>query len=170
MRAHNANSHAGRGWEEFTSQALRAVSKSGRGVVFLAWGTPAQKRIDSIGVDKTKHCVLRTVHPSPLSAARGFFDCQHFLKANEWLRNRYGVEGEVEWDCLAEGKQNKGLPPKEPILSEQAPVSTQVTELVDKDSSGDVTKMNDALGPGRGNEKNADEEFDDPELDRILSS
>jgi hypothetical protein len=88
------------------------VSRSSRGIVFLAWGTPAQKRIDSIGVDKSKHYILRSVHPSPLSAARGFFDCKHFAKANGWLRDRYGVEGEVEWDCLADGKQTKGLPTK----------------------------------------------------------
>jgi uracil-DNA glycosylase len=109
VRAHNANSHSNHGWEQFTSEVLRAVAKSSRGIVFLAWGTPAQKRVDSIGVDKSKHCILRSVHPSPLSAARGFFDCKHFIKANEWLKDRYGVEGEVEWDCLADGKQGKGL-------------------------------------------------------------
>jgi Uracil DNA glycosylase superfamily len=110
VRAHKANSHANQGWEQFTSEVLRVVSKSSNGVVFMAWGTPAQKRVDSISVDKTKNCVLKSVHPSPLSAARGWFECKHFIKANEWLRERYGVEGEVEWDCLAEEKRNKGLP------------------------------------------------------------
>jgi uracil-DNA glycosylase len=109
VRQHQANSHAGHGWETFTTEVLRAVSKATRGVVFLAWGTPAQKRVDSLGLDKSKHLVLRSVHPSPLSASRGFFECKHFVKTNEWLRNRYGVEGEVEWDCLAEGKQGRGF-------------------------------------------------------------
>jgi uracil-DNA glycosylase len=111
VRAGNANSHAGQGWETFTAEVLRAVSKARKGIVFLAWGSPAQKRIDSIGIDKAKHCILRSVHPSPLSAARGFFDCKHFLKANEWLRHHYGVEGQVEWDSLADGRQGRGLPP-----------------------------------------------------------
>ena len=118
VRRGSANSHKDHGWEQFTSQVLKAVSKQSRGVVFLAWGTPAQQRIDSIGIDKTKHCILRSVHPSPLSAARGFFECKHFIKANEWLSKRYGVEGEVEWDCLAEGKRGRGGPSKEPIHSE----------------------------------------------------
>jgi uracil-DNA glycosylase len=118
VRAHSPNSHANQGWEHFTSEVLRAVSKSTRGIVFLAWGSPAQKRIDSIGVDKTKHLILRSVHPSPLSANRGFFECKHFITSNKWLRDRYGVEGEVEWDCLADGKQDKGLPPSERVQKE----------------------------------------------------
>jgi len=181
VRAHNANSHAGQGWEEFTSQALRAVSKSSKGIVFLAWGTPAQKRIDSIGIDKNKHCILRTVHPSPLSAARGFFDCKHFVKANEWLRNRYGVEGEVEWDCLAEGKQGRGLPPKEFAHKPDAEasisrsvVASKMTETSNGDS--DVRKSgereNNALvgSQDRTVATGNDDEFDDDELDNILSS
>lgn len=180
VRAHNANSHAGQGWEEFTSQVLRAVSKSSRGVVFMAWGSPAQKRIDSIGVDKTKHCILRTVHPSPLSAARGFFDCQHFLKANEWLRKRYGVEGEVEWDCLAEGKQGKGLAPKNSIDTKDGDVlglgrvlAAHVTKTIKKNSDEDEAGAVDrkvVLGTRNGDVMGTDGEFDDEELDKILSS
>lgn len=72
------------------------AAKRTKGVVFLAWGTPAGKRVAR--VDKKKHLVLTSVHPSPLSASRGFFDCAHFKKTNAWLRERYGVEGEIDWD------------------------------------------------------------------------
>lgn len=97
VRAHEANSHAGKGWERFTQKVIDTVAKKRTsGVVFLAWGSPAQKRCT--GVDKKKHCVLTSVHPSPLSAARGWFDCGHFKKTNEWLRERYGVEGEIDWN------------------------------------------------------------------------
>ena len=71
VRAHEANSHAGRGWERFTGRVIEIVEKERRGgVVFLAWGAPAQKRVAR--VDKKRHCVLASAHPSPLSAARGF--------------------------------------------------------------------------------------------------
>jgi len=145
------------------------VSSSSRGIVFLAWGTPAQKRIDSIGVDKSKHCILRSVHPSPLSAARGFFDCKHFIKANQWLRDRYGVEGEVEWDCLADGKQGKGLPSK----SEEGKVSAEVASATVKESkplNGDAL-----IAPNvdvvNGKEKAVEDAFyfDDKDLDDLVS-
>lgn len=64
--------------------------------MFLAWGTPAHKRCARI--NGSKHLVLKSVHPSPLSAHKGFFDGGHFKKANEWLRERYGEEGEIKWD------------------------------------------------------------------------
>lgn len=71
VRAHEANSHANRGWERFTQKVIDVVAKKRtKGVVFLAWGTPAGKRVSK--VDKERHCVLQSVHPSPLSAARGF--------------------------------------------------------------------------------------------------
>jgi hypothetical protein len=140
VRAHNPNSHANQGWEQFTSAVLRAVSKSSRGIVFLAWGTPAQKRIDSIGVDKSKHHILRSVHPSPLSASRGFFDCKHFLGANKWLRDKYGVEGEVEWDCLGDGKQAKGLPSKDDD-GHKSLTSAVVTTATAKPSNGGTEKI-----------------------------
>lgn len=175
VRAHNANSHANQGWEQFTSEVLRAVSKSTRGIVFLAWGSPAQKRIDSIGVDKTKHCILRSVHPSPLSATRGFFECKHFIKANEWLRNRYGVEGEVEWDCLAEGKQAKGLPPKDPIQTKptdkESAVAVQVTETIQRDANG-ATSSDETVVANDGKDHVTIEdayEFDD-ELDHLANA
>jgi uracil-DNA glycosylase len=71
VRAHEANSHANRGWERFTGKVIEIVDKQRRGgVVFLAWGSPAAKRVAK--VDKKRHNVLMSVHPSPLSAARGF--------------------------------------------------------------------------------------------------
>ncbi|KAK9451151.1 uracil-DNA glycosylase-like protein [Limtongia smithiae] len=96
VRAHAANSHAGKGWEQFTERVIAVVAERRKqGVVFLAWGSPAGKRVDKI--NKSKHCVLRAVHPSPLSASRGFFDCGHFKKTNEWLKEHYGDDAEIEW-------------------------------------------------------------------------
>ena len=145
------------------------MSRSSRGIVFLAWGTPAQKRIDSIGVDKSKHCILRSVHPSPLSAARGFFDCKHFVKANEWLRARYGVEGEVEWDCLADGKQDKGLPSK----NEEGKRSVEVASATVKEtkpSNGDalIAAKVDVVS-GKENAVEDASYFDDKDLDDLVS-
>ncbi|KAI6828578.1 uracil-DNA glycosylase [Hortaea werneckii] len=97
VRAHEANSHSNKGWEGFTQKVIDVVAKKRtRGVVFLAWGNPAQKRCTRI--NGQKHLVLKSVHPSPLSAARGFFDCGHFKKANEWLKQRYGEEGMIDWN------------------------------------------------------------------------
>lgn len=78
VRAHQANSHSGKGWERFTQKALDLVARvRGNGVVFLAWGNPAARRVS--GINRQKHCVLQSVHPSPLSASRGFvcFNFQH---------------------------------------------------------------------------------------------
>ncbi|KAI3398846.1 hypothetical protein diail_8355 [Diaporthe ilicicola] len=96
VRAHEANSHANRGWERFTQKVIDLVAaRRTTGVVFMAWGTPAGKRV--VKVDKKRHLVLTSVHPSPLSAARGYFTCGHFKKANEWLLTRYGEKGEIDW-------------------------------------------------------------------------
>lgn len=71
VRAHEANSHSNRGWERFTQRVIDTVARvRTHGVVFLAWGTPAAKRVAK--VDRQKHCVLQSVHPSPLSARNGF--------------------------------------------------------------------------------------------------
>lgn len=76
----------------------------------MAWGTPAGKRVQK--VDKQRHLVLQSVHPSPLSASRGFFDCGHFRKANTWLIERYGAEGEIDW-ALTPKTSTKELPAPE---------------------------------------------------------
>jgi len=71
VRAHEANSHAGKGWEKFTQKVIDVVAKTRtKGVVFLAWGSPAGKRVAKI--DRQRHCILQSVHPSPLSAHKGF--------------------------------------------------------------------------------------------------
>ncbi|KAK9431927.1 uracil-DNA glycosylase-like protein [Lipomyces doorenjongii] len=96
VRAHNANSHAGKGWEQFTEKVTSIVAERRKsGVVFLAWGNPAGKRVDKI--NKSVHIVLKSVHPSPLSASRGFFDCGHFQKTNKWLNERYGEDAHIDW-------------------------------------------------------------------------
>jgi uracil-DNA glycosylase len=83
VRAHQANSHQGKGWENFTDAVLRAVNDRNSRVVFLLWGSYAQRKAEWI--DLTRHTVLKAPHPSPLSAARGFFGCRHFSKTNAAL-------------------------------------------------------------------------------------
>ncbi|TGO36573.1 hypothetical protein BHYA_0121g00340 [Botrytis hyacinthi] len=96
VRAHQANSHANHGWERFTQKVIDTVAlKRNKGVVFLAWGSPAGKRVAK--VDRKKHCVLMSVHPSPLSASRGWFDCGHFKKTNEWLTEHHGEDAVIDW-------------------------------------------------------------------------
>lgn len=93
VRAHQAGSHQHHGWEEFTDTVIRTVSEKKPHVVFLLWGNYAQAKIPLI--DQRKHLVLKTVHPSPLSASRGFFGCRHFSKTNEWLVSQ-GMEP-IDW-------------------------------------------------------------------------
>ena len=83
VEAHKANSHQKQGWETFTQAIINQLNKEYSGIVFLLWGKPAQAR--GAGINKSKHCVMINVHPSPLSAHRGFFGCQHFSKANAYL-------------------------------------------------------------------------------------
>ncbi|KAJ7090327.1 uracil-DNA glycosylase-like protein [Mycena belliarum] len=104
VRAHSAASHSRKGWEEFTGQVLQCIERRKRGVVFLAWGLPAQKTIDRIGVDEKRHLVLRSAHPSPLSAYRGFFGNSHFRLANEWLKEQHGDDGVINWEILSSTK------------------------------------------------------------------
>ncbi len=93
VRAHQALSHQNRGWERFTDAAVSALNRDRDNLVFMLWGAYAQNKGASI--DQSRHLVLRTVHPSPLSASRGFFGCSHFSKCNEWLISR-GIDP-VEW-------------------------------------------------------------------------
>jgi len=83
VRAHAANSHQGRGWEQFTDAIIRAVDAEDRPVVCLLWGRPAQNKIPML--TNPKHLILKAPHPSPLSAYRGFFGCRHFSKTNDFL-------------------------------------------------------------------------------------
>lgn len=83
VRAHQANSHKGKGWEEFTDGVIKKISKNTKDVVFLLWGANARSKKQLI--DSSKHLILECAHPSPLSAYNGFFGCGHFTKANEYL-------------------------------------------------------------------------------------
>lgn len=83
VRANIAGSHQGRGWETFTDAVIKSISDNKENVVFLLWGAYAGRKAEMI--DTAKHCVLKSAHPSPLSAYRGFFGNGHFRKANDYL-------------------------------------------------------------------------------------
>ena len=83
VREHEAASHAGRGWEQFTDAVVRKIAERKSGVVYLLWGSYAQRK--GAIADPQLNCILKAVHPSPLSAYRGFLGCKHFSKANEYL-------------------------------------------------------------------------------------
>ncbi|MCR5529835.1 MAG: uracil-DNA glycosylase [Saccharofermentans sp.] len=83
VRAHEANSHKGKGWEKFTDAVISEVNKLDTPVVYMLWGKPAQSKKKLL--TNPKHLVLETVHPSPLSVYRGFWGCGHFAKCNEFL-------------------------------------------------------------------------------------
>ena len=85
VRAHQANSHQGHGWEQFTDAILEAVNQEDRPIVYLLWGRPAQSKIPML--TNPKHLILKAPHPSPLSAYRGFFGCRHFSQANAFLES-----------------------------------------------------------------------------------
>ena len=93
VNAHQAFSHQGQGWEEFTDGVIKAINANSENIVFLLWGSPARKK--GAGIDRSRHLVLETVHPSPLSAYRGFFGCHHFSKCNEYLREHN--KHEIDW-------------------------------------------------------------------------
>ena len=85
VRAHNAASHTGRGWEQFTDAVVRKINERKQGIVYMLWGSYAQKK--GAVADPSKNLILKSVHPSPLSVYRGFFGCKHFSKANEYLQS-----------------------------------------------------------------------------------
>lgn len=89
VRAHYAASHAGRGWEQFTDAVIARINERKSGVVYMLWGAYAARK--AAMVDGSKNLILTSVHPSPLSAYRGFLGCGHFNKANEYLAEK------IEW-------------------------------------------------------------------------
>ena len=93
VRAHQANSHRGIGWEQFTDAAIRALNEQDRPIVFILWGAPAQKK--KVMLNNPKHLILEAPHPSPLSAYRGFFGSKPFSKTNEFLKAN-GI-AEIDW-------------------------------------------------------------------------
>lgn len=93
VRANQAGSHQGKGWEQFTDAVIKKISDTRTGVVFLLWGRYAQAK--EILIDTQKHHILKAAHPSPFSVYNGFFGCRHFSKTNEILR-RQGLP-EIDW-------------------------------------------------------------------------
>ena len=85
VEAHRAGSHQGKGWEVFTDAVIRALAEEREHLVFILWGSYAQKK--GAFIDRTRHCVIESAHPSPLSAYRGFFGSQPFDKANAYLQS-----------------------------------------------------------------------------------
>ena len=93
VRAHQANSHQGKGWERFTDAVIQAVNAQDRPVVFLLWGKPAQTKKSML--TNPKHFILEAPHPSPLSAYRGFFGSRHFSQTNEFL-SKHSIDP-IDW-------------------------------------------------------------------------
>ena len=93
VRMGQANSHRGRGWEQFTDAVIEKVNRKRSPVVYLLWGANAREKARLI--TNPAHLILTAAHPSPLSAYNGFFGCRHFSKANEFLRNSGAVE--IDW-------------------------------------------------------------------------
>ena len=96
VRAHEANSHQGRGWEKFTDRIITELSNKREGIVFLLWGKYAQNK--SALIDGRKHTILMAPHPSPFSAHTGFLGCKHFSKANEILQKE--GKAPVDWQIV----------------------------------------------------------------------
>lgn len=94
-----AASHQGRGWEQFTDHVIHCLNKERDGLVFMLWGSYAQKK--AAFVDESRHCVLWSVHPSPLSAHRGFLGCGHFSAANAYLEKKHKTP--IDWSVDNEG-------------------------------------------------------------------
>ena len=104
-----AGAHQGKGWEGFTDHVVDVLNREREGLVFMLWGAYAQKK--GAIVDSSRHCVLRTTHPSPLSAHRGFLGCGHFSKANRYLASR--GQAPIDWTLppmakLGEWEAGKG--------------------------------------------------------------
>ena len=93
VRAHNANSHKGIGWEEFTDAAIMALNELDKPIVYMLWGSNARSKARML--NNNKQLVLEAPHPSPLSSYRGFFGCNHFIKCNEFLKAN-GLS-EIDW-------------------------------------------------------------------------
>src|SRR5690606_13645263 len=101
-----AGAHANRGWEGITDAAIDALNREREGLVFLLWGSYAQRKGQLI--DTRRHCVLKAVHPSPLSAHRGFLGCGHFAAANRYLQDR--GEPPIDWSLPPRRDLHAGQP------------------------------------------------------------
>ncbi len=101
VRAHQPASHQGKGWEQFTDAVIEAVNRQNRPIVYMLWGRPAQGKIPML--TNPAHLVLKAPHPSPYSAARGFFGCRHFSQANDFLKEK-GIEP-IDWQIENIGRK-----------------------------------------------------------------
>ncbi|MEG0189539.1 MAG: uracil-DNA glycosylase family protein, partial [Algoriella sp.] len=93
VEASNAGSHQKKGWEEFTDTVIKLLSEEKQNIVFILWGSYAQKK--GAKIDRTKHLVIETAHPSPLGAYRGFWESKPFSKTNEYLKSK-NIQ-EINW-------------------------------------------------------------------------
>ena len=93
VEASNAGSHQKKGWEEFTDTVIKLLSEEKQNIVFILWGSYAQKK--GVKIDRTKHLVIETAHPSPLGAYRGFWESKPFSKTNEYLKSK-NIQ-EINW-------------------------------------------------------------------------
>jgi len=96
VEQHQAASHQGKGWEEFTDRVIQVLDERRENLVFMLWGSYAQKK--GAHINQHKHLVLKAPHPSPLSAHRGFFGCKHFSRCNEYLV-QHGLES-IDWKVV----------------------------------------------------------------------
>lgn len=99
VKAHEPGSHQKKGWEQFTNAVIQKLSEQKEHLVFILWGNYAQKKIELI--DASKHCILKSVHPSPFSARNGFFGSKPFSKTNEYLTSvgKENINWELKDDC-----------------------------------------------------------------------
>ncbi|KAF2707324.1 uracil-DNA glycosylase [Pleomassaria siparia CBS 279.74] len=124
VRRGEPKSHENKGWEQLMQKVIDTVSKTRPGVVFLAWGTPAANRVKE--VNQAKHLVLKSVHPSPLSASRGWFDCHHFKKTNDWLVQKHGKEAVIDWNLDSLDPETSTLASAPTKIPPPAPASAPV--------------------------------------------
>ncbi|KAI1091830.1 uracil-DNA glycosylase [Rostrohypoxylon terebratum] len=145
VREHDANSHSKKGWERFTQKVIDVVAqRRTRGVVFLAWGKPAAQRVAK--VDLERHLVLKSWHPSPLSANRGFFDCGHFKATNDWLALRYGEQEVIDWglgNCSTLVKKDAK---KEDEKEKEEVTAAVVVGEIDEDDFEEESKILQEMG------------------------
>ncbi|TIA92414.1 hypothetical protein E3P81_01424 [Wallemia ichthyophaga] len=154
VRKDTAGSHGNKGWEQFTTRVLQVLADrhKSKGIVFFCWGNWAKKMLEGAKVDKKKHLILSSVHPSPLSASRGFFNTGHFKQADEWIKERYGRG--IDWMVQSADRVDKapiqGEKSDEPIAKkpktdekeeEKADVTTSDTQVHTNDAIQDVQNI-----------------------------
>ncbi|KAL2841194.1 uracil-DNA glycosylase-like protein [Aspergillus pseudodeflectus] len=165
VRAHQAASHSNKGWERLTQKAIDIVTRvRTRGVVFMAWGAHAGKRVT--GINSDKHCILQSVHPSPLSVHKGFLQNQHFKKCNEWLAERYGSDGVIDWSLTAAKEKTSTAPLA--VVQSSSVVVNKSTASPSQDGSRTVTESTkEMLVATKANTSTQDDDEFDEDLDAL---